>query len=267
MSKDDEIIKIEDPDIAKIKFDFEKYKYRIELYKWFIGSVFLVLITIIINYGFKDRAAGLQEIKQYDKYVTELIILNKDPGQKRMLAQFFALVTPSEKLKAGWKAYYTEVNEEYKKVIAPVLVSDSILKKKYYSLKTKGDNLTTTEKSKLSELKQQIEENDKIINPEIVVPSKENKKDYKAALNWESKGFSFLLNKDIDKAILAFRASEDAYNQFHQVYEIAKYLTDNRKKLEHTESEDWDEVHNIIATKYDWKMPLAVKNDLLKKSN
>ena len=81
------------------RLEFEKYKFRMELLKWLIGSFAIVIVTLIINYGFRDRAAGLNEIQQYDKYVTELIILNNDPGQKRMLAQFFAYVTPSEKLK------------------------------------------------------------------------------------------------------------------------------------------------------------------------
>ncbi len=81
---------------------FEKYKFKVELFKWLIGSVALVIMTTIINWGFKDRVAGLLEIEQYDKYATELIVLNNDPVKKRMLAQFFSKVTPSEKLREGW---------------------------------------------------------------------------------------------------------------------------------------------------------------------
>ncbi len=80
---------------------FEKYKYKVDLIKWLIGSVALVIMTTIINWGFNDREEGLNEIQQYDKYATELIVLNNNPVNKRMLAQFFSTVTPSEKLRKG----------------------------------------------------------------------------------------------------------------------------------------------------------------------
>ena len=80
---------------------FEKYKYKIELFKWLIVSVGIVIATMIIDWGFRDRAAGLQEVQQYDKYATELLILNDNPKSKRMLAQYFSKVIPSALLSSS----------------------------------------------------------------------------------------------------------------------------------------------------------------------
>lgn len=100
--------------------DFEKYKFKAELWKWAIGTAGVSFITLIINWGFTDRKQGMEEILQYDKYATVLIVLNNNPVKKRMLAQFFANVTPSDNLKCGWEEYYKEVDEEYTKLIKTV---------------------------------------------------------------------------------------------------------------------------------------------------
>ncbi|MEL1246215.1 hypothetical protein AAEO56_18215 [Flavobacterium sp. DGU11] len=250
-------------DIEQEKLVLEKYKTKIELYKWLIGSVGLVLLTTIIDYGFRDRAAGLQEIQQYDKYITDLIVLNKEPGQKRMLAQFFSNVTPSEKLKKGWCKYYIEVDKEYQKFIAPVLKNDSVIKKEYNNLLTHFDSTNTGQKEKLEVLKTQIEENKRLINPDIILPSGTIAKDYNSAIQWEKRGFSYLLNKDVDNAIVAFQNSENAYTSFHQVYEIANYLKKNRAVLKDGNSESWKKTFDEIGKDYNWKMPDEIRNKLL----
>ncbi|WP_395054477.1 hypothetical protein [Flavobacterium sp.] len=108
--------KIEVPEINNLEtknLEIEKFKIKLNFFKWIFGSFLIVVLTIIINWGFKDRAVGMSELLQYDRYATELIILNDNPVKKRMLAQFFANVTPSDKLKCGWKDYYREVDKEY----------------------------------------------------------------------------------------------------------------------------------------------------------
>lgn len=253
----------EDQDLNKDKFEFEKYKFRVELYKWLIASVGLVLITTVINYGFKDRASGLQEIQQYDKYVTELIVLNQDIGQKRMLAQFFAHVTPSEKLKKGWQSYYNVIDEEYQKQIAPVIKSDSIAKQTYYKLYGK-DTLTKEEAIQKEKLKAQIELNKTILNPKIKLPATN---DFQSASKWEQKGFESLINHNVEAAISSFQASEESYNQFHQVYEIANFLRNNKDKLKEENSPYWEEALQKIAKNYSWKMPIDFKEKLLDNKN
>lgn len=97
----------------RAKLQFEKYKFNVEVFKWFIVSVVLVVITLKIDTGFRSRSAGVTEITQYDKYVNELVILNPDIGPKRALAQYFSHVIASEELRKGWKNYYTEIEKEY----------------------------------------------------------------------------------------------------------------------------------------------------------
>ena len=147
---------------------FEKYKYKVELFKWLIGSVALVVMTTIIDWGFKDRAAGLQEIEQYDKYATELIVLNNDPVKKRMLAQFFSKVTPSEKLRDGWEKYYKEVDAEYKEFLR----KDSIAQDKLKALADQDTSkLSQSQKIEKVQLEIQVKEVQRMINQPLTLPN------------------------------------------------------------------------------------------------
>lgn len=92
----------------------ESLKYWVELAKWFMVSVVIVVATLIIDSGFKDRAAGVVEINAYDKYVTDLVVLNENVGPRRLLAQYFANVTASDKLRERWEAYYQKLDSEYR---------------------------------------------------------------------------------------------------------------------------------------------------------
>jgi hypothetical protein len=109
--------------------ELQKLKLIFDVVKWLIGSVALVIVTMIIDYGFRDRAAGLDEVKQYDHYVTNLIVLNKEVGPRRLLAQYFSYVLPSAQLRKCWQDYYWLVNTEYQAMVK----KDSILE-----LKLKG---------------------------------------------------------------------------------------------------------------------------------
>jgi septal ring factor EnvC (AmiA/AmiB activator) len=90
----------------------ERLKMWIDLGKWSIVSVGLVLMTKIVDNGFKDREVGLKEITTYDRY-TKLITDYNRIAERRMLAQFFANVSPSDEIRKGWQRYYEEVNKEY----------------------------------------------------------------------------------------------------------------------------------------------------------
>ena len=145
-----------DKDFEIKKLEFEKCKYKLQLWKWLIGTFGIAIITMIIDYGFRERAATLNELQFYDKYVTDLIVLNNKVGPRRLLAQYFANITVSEKLKKGWVSYYNIVDEEYKNI----LKKDSVLEKRIIELK--NDSLRS-ETNELNELKHQRE----IIKEEI----------------------------------------------------------------------------------------------------
>jgi hypothetical protein len=155
--------KTEDPNIK-----FERFKYFVELAKWFIVSVALVIMTTIIDAGFKDRASGIQEIQQYDKYVTDLIVLNKEVGPRRLLAQYFANVTASDKLREHWKDYYKEVDFEYRQY----LIQDSIVKAKLAVAQSKDTvKITVKEKQVIQNLQQKANELNRQINSNIKLPT------------------------------------------------------------------------------------------------
>ena len=118
--------KSETPKSAAVRPDLQKMKMILDFIKWFIVSVALVVITMIIDYGFRDRAAGIKEAAQYDKYVTDIVVMNSEVGKRRLLAQYFSKVLPSDKLRKCWENYYWVVNAEY----LDMMKRDSILETK-----------------------------------------------------------------------------------------------------------------------------------------
>lgn len=105
---------IQEPNQGESNMNYEKFKFLIELAKWFIGSVVLVIVTVIIDKGFKERSAGIQEMQAYDKYVD--IILEADNIEERWkLSEYFAIVTPTDRLRERWVAYKDSIEEDYRK--------------------------------------------------------------------------------------------------------------------------------------------------------
>lgn len=92
----------------------EKIKLIIDLVKWFIGSVVIVIVTLIIDNSFKERTAGLQEMEAFNKYV-ETILKADNIEERWKLTQFFATVTPTERLRNSWVNYKEEIADDYTK--------------------------------------------------------------------------------------------------------------------------------------------------------
>ena len=143
---------------------------KIDLVKWFLGSFVIVIITTIISYQFQDREHGLNEMNQYDKYVTELIVLNKDLGKRRLLAQYFAYVTPSDKLKEPWMDYYLLLDKEYKQL----QIQDSLITIQL----SKSSDTTSNNHVYLLEKQQEIKQK---LNDDLVMPNIINNKSDEAA--------------------------------------------------------------------------------------
>lgn len=109
-----------------------------------------------------------------------------------------------------------------------------------------------------SELGDKLIEKLGISDKNFVVTSKENTS-IENARKFEEEGFQFLINKDVNAAISAFTKSENSYNSYHQVYEIAKYLRKNRKKLSDKKLFFWKTAYTTILTEYSYKMPQQYK--------
>ena len=90
----------------------EKFKLIMEYVKWFVVSVVLVVIALIIDSGFKSRDQGLKEMTQYDKYI-DVLVYNDNVGAKVKLAEFLSIITTSKDLRDRWGVYLEKVRAEY----------------------------------------------------------------------------------------------------------------------------------------------------------
>ncbi|MDH5414359.1 MAG: hypothetical protein OEW87_09500, partial [Flavobacteriaceae bacterium] len=75
------------------------------------------------------------------------------------------------------------------------------------------------------------------------------------AKKFEEMGFEYLLDRNVEKSIESFIKSENSYNSYHQVYEIARFLAKNKNRLSDKSSDFWIDAYQTILTKYSWKMP------------
>lgn len=90
----------------------EKLKLIIDLAKWFVSSVVIVIVTMIIDRNFKERNTGLEEMKAFDNYVDH--ILKADNIEERWkLCEFFSTVTPTERLRDRWMVYRDTISDDY----------------------------------------------------------------------------------------------------------------------------------------------------------
>ena len=242
----------------------ERMKYWIDLAKWSIVSVVLVVATMIIDKGFRDRAAGIVEIQTYDKYVTDLIVLNKEVGPRRLLAQYFANVTASDKLRAHWVDYYNVLNQEYDIIAA----HDSALALEQRVLARKA-TLTRADTVRFQEIQMQRKINDIQLNTPVIplVEPEKRATDLSAASTLESKAFDLLAQNRIDAAIDAFDKADDSYNGYHQVYEIGRYLKQNKEQLAGVDSaQARKDAFAHIATTMNYGMPTVVRKHFLMKA-
>ncbi len=150
----------------------QRLKFWIDFMKWFIVSVALVVVTTIIDWGFRDREAGLAELKFYDRYVTNLVVLNPSPVQKRQLALYFSTVTPSEKLRERWQVYYDSLYSDYIDYITPILEEESVLNLRYRAL-LKSQDSKDAELEELARIEFRLGEIRQVLYPEIKLPDYE----------------------------------------------------------------------------------------------
>jgi hypothetical protein len=232
----------------------ESSKNRIDLLKWFINTVVIGLLTFFFTWVLNERKQGVEEIKVYNTYI-ELVTKVDGLAERRLLAEFFSNVTVSSKLKEGWEDYYIILDKQYKNEIAR---QDSLI--------NKIDSTTIIGKV---ELENAILVKNKIKNTGLTSPIISERKidNYQLALEKELEGFNFLLEKNIDDAISAFSSSENAYNSFHQVYEIAVFLKNKNKSQIRRGNEFWKSIYQELLVKYSWKMPEAIKLEFQKRTN
>jgi hypothetical protein len=236
--------------INKGSIESAKLDKMIELFKYVVVSTAIATVSLIVTDLFKEREQDVKELEYFDKYVAD--VKNIDGIQQRLqLAKYLSIVAPSGEMKKSWKEYYDTVKSEYAE---------------YVKLKTEHarDSVATKTPEQKVIYDQQAKQIRLYEGPLDASEKKAIKtSDFTSAQMWEEKGFAFLLNKDVENAIEAFRNSENAANGYHMVYDIAKYLNENKSKLSNSNAEFWKTAYKKISTDFSWKMPSETKSKLM----
>jgi hypothetical protein len=220
----------------------DRFDQYIELFKWFISSVAIVVVTLIIDTGFRERETGINEMKLYSDYV-DVILKANNIEERYKLADYFATVTPTDRLRVRWIEYRNTIVESYME---------------FQTLKIKEAQLLASNKDVSKEL---IEIQNKMKKHEGGLVGSHN---IELATEWEANGFDFLIKKDVVSAIDAFKKSEESFHGFHSVHEIYLYLSRNKLVLNNQDSKGWKKVYREILKRYSWKMPEEQKSILNK---
>ena len=218
----------------------DRFDQYIELFKWFISSVAIVVVTLIIDTGFRERETGINEMKLYSDYV-DVILKANNIEERYKLADYFATVTPTDRLRVRWIEYRNTIVESYME---------------FQTLKIKEAQLLASNKDVSKEL---IEIQNKMKKHEGGLVGSHN---IELATEWEANGFDFLIKKDVVSAIDAFKKSEESFHGFHSVHEIYLYLSRNKLVLNNQDSKGWKKVYREILKRYSWRMPEEQKSIL-----
>jgi hypothetical protein len=89
--------------------------------------------------------------------------------------------------------------------------------------------------------------------PEKTATAKDLTNKLQIAKDKESEGFKNLINGNYDGAISSFQASEDTYNTYHNVYDIARLLRKNKSQMDDPVKKK--EVFQTIVKKYPYGAP------------
>lgn len=92
--------------------------------------------------------------------------------------------------------------------------------------------------------------------------NKNSENNEETAERLEAEGYNYLFNRDVENAIKNFTASENAFNGYHQVYEISRFLKQNKAQLSDTKSEFWPLAYRQILQNFSWKMSGGAKEKL-----
>ncbi len=146
--------------LIKSSLETTRVEKIIELGKWFIASVALVVGATIIADGFKEREQDIKEFAVFDKYVST--IMEADGVEKRwQLAEYFSVVSPNGELRDSWERYLKVVEERRKEYLE--------IKQKEKELE-KVTNRTEEQEKNLVDLKAKTEKYEQPLKPVTQTP-------------------------------------------------------------------------------------------------
>jgi len=222
----------------------------IELGKWFIASVALTLSASIINDGFRERDQDIKETELFDKYL-ETIMAADGLEKRKLLCEYFAIVSPNGSIREAWISYKNVVDEHLKE--------DKKDREKVAELDKKVTNKTAsvTDIDELDYTKERIS-----VRNQSLAPPESGGSNYALAIEKEREGFEALIEGQFEKAVISFETAERIYPSFHQVHEIAKLLKKEGTKLDNPEERK--KIFCKIGKYYSWKSPKDLIDELRK---
>lgn len=225
-----------------------KIEKMIELFKYSVVSVAIATVTLIVSDLFKERQQDVEELVYFDRYVQD--VKNVDGIKQRMqLAKYLAIVAPSGQMQEAWQRYSDSTRAEYREYLKEMAEKEKL---------DTAKKLSITQQVRKVELAAAIEQKE---SP-LVSYQKITTGNVTAARDWESKGFDYLLKKDVANAINSFNNSESSYNAYHQVFEIARYLSENKIQLASNSSPFWKQAYQKISTSFSYGMPEQIKSKM-----
>jgi hypothetical protein len=234
----------------------------IDIFKWVVMIGIVIIFDKWLPYGLLERQKSVDELTFYDRYTAKMFFETDNMKNRILIAEYFSKIIVNDNQRNRWKVYFDTLKVEY----------DALKKEKeFYSDSIKNTNDT----AKIKELKNKIQAINLQLNLEktnIIVPDLNNsnqpEKDKKAALEWEDKGFVYLINRDLNNAIKAFETAEQAYAGFHNVFEISVYLKKHQKELSNVmDDKNWRNLFNTLIKDYSYGMPVNYFNKFQELSN
>ena len=124
----------------------------------------------------------------------------------------------------------------------------------------------TVEKNpEIKQIVEQVNETKPVSSPTPTPNRPVQSNDKKIALEKEREGFQALIAGNYDGAIAAFQASENAYNSFHNVYDLARLLRKNKAQMDDPAKRK--EVFQTIVKKHFYGAPPDLWQQVVSISN
>ena len=248
----------------------EAMRLKLGFAKFIIGTVAVSVLTAVLNWQIQDKRLESEIIAKENEFVAQFITqaIDKDLEMRRDFAEYFTRVSPSKNARERWQSYGAWVTDmlreatEKEREIAQLREQRARLNEEIASLEDA--------KARLSKAQEYDQVQSKLIIRQQELASIRSdasikRADFRTASQLERQGFEQLLERNFLEARVSFEAAEQAYPEFHQVYEIARLLRREQSRLDDPEIQK--RVLSKIISDYSWKAPADLLADIERSLN
>lgn len=152
----------------------EKLKIKRNREKFWIGTVVIGIISLLLNNSIQKNKLEHERIKQENEHLSKFVTyaISKDIEQRKDIAEYFSVMSYTKETRDRWKVYLVTIDElielkfslTEKKVKATESVDKIYLQISHIKLALLGEPYNSELKNKLSILYQQLDTNKVIIS-------------------------------------------------------------------------------------------------------